>query len=285
MKSIFNRVKYFSLVGKLSLFIFLFFIILAIFGGFLSPHPYDIPSGAALQPPSKGHWMGTDDLGIDLWAQICHGARISLTVGLVTAFVGVVGGGMLGIYAGYYGGKIDGWIMRLIDLIIVIPELPMMIVLGAFFGPSLRNIIIVLSLFSWTTPARIIRSKILSIKEEKYIKIAEGYGAGFLYITSKHFLPQVFSLMMVNFIKLISKAIVAEAGLSFLGLGDPTSKSWGLMLNHALAFQGIYFTEFWKWWVLFPLGCTLMVVLSVSFVGKEIERKRVSTYGKATVNN
>lgn len=100
--------------------------------------------------------MGTDDLGIDIWAQICYGARISLVVGFATAFLAVGGGGLLGIYAGYYGGKIDEWIMRIIDLIMIIPELPIMIVLGAFFGPSLKNIIIVLSVFSWTIPAKIV---------------------------------------------------------------------------------------------------------------------------------
>ncbi|AOY76223.1 ABC transporter permease [Clostridium formicaceticum] len=282
MKKIVKKIKCFSFIGKVSVGIIVFFIALAILGSLLSPHPYNIPSGGPLEPPSKTHWMGTDDLGIDLWAQICFGARISLIVGFSTAFLAVGAGGLLGVLAGYYGGKVDGWIMGITDLMIVIPELPMMIVLGAFFGPSLRNIILVLSVFSWTTPARIVRSKILTIKEEKYIKIAEGYGAGFFYITIKHFLPQILSLMTVSFIKLVSRAIVAEAGLAFLGLGDPTSKSWGLMLNHAMAFRGIYFTDFWKWWVLFPLICTMTVVLAVSFIGKEIERKRVDDYGKET---
>lgn len=275
--------KQISFIGKLSIGIIMFFLILAILGSFLSPHPYHLPSGAPLESPSKVHWMGTDDLGIDLWAQICFGARVSLLVGFSTALLAVGLGGLLGILAAYYGGKIDGCIMGVTDLMIVIPELPMMIVLGAFFGPSLRNIILVLTLFSWTTPARIVRSKILTIKEEKYIKAAEGYGAGFFYITIKHFLPQILSLAMVSFIKLVSRAIVAEAGLAFLGLGDPTSKSWGLMLNHAMAFRGIYFTDFWKWWVLFPLICILMLVLAVSFIGKEIERKRVDDYGKQSI--
>lgn len=280
MTRVFQRLKIFSCMGKLSVLIIIFFITLSVFGSLLSYYPHNIPSGSPLDPPSRLHWMGTDDLGIDIWAQICYGARISLVVGFATAFLAVGGGGLLGIYAGYYGGKIDEWIMRIIDLIMIIPELPIMIVSGAFFGPTLKNIIIVLSVFSWTIPAKIVRSKILSIKSEDYIKVAESYGAGFLYITKKHFFPQIFSLLLVSFIKLMSKAIVAEAGLSFLGLGDPTSKSWGLMLNHAMAFSGIYFTEFWKWWVLSPLICIIIIVLTVALIGKEIESKKVRGYGE-----
>lgn len=285
MTKLFHRLKSFSYIGKLSIFIMIFFIFLAIFGPILSPHTYNLPSGSSLEPPSKTHWLGTDDLGIDIWSQISYGARISLVVGFATAILSVTLGGLLGIYGGYYGGKIDGWIMKIIDLIMTIPELPIMIVLGAFFGPSVKNIIIVLTLFSWTIPARIVRSKILSIRTENYIKTAESYGAGFLYITRKHFMPQVFSLLIVNFIKLISKAIVMEAGLSFLGLGDPTSKSWGLMLNHAMAFTGIYFTEFWKWWIISPLFCILTIVLAVSFIGREIETKGVRGYGEGNIEN
>ncbi|ABR47708.1 binding-protein-dependent transport systems inner membrane component [Alkaliphilus metalliredigens QYMF] len=247
------------------------FFLLAMAPNQLAIHSPNIPSGPALTSPNFQHWLGTDDLGIDLWAQICHGAQISMMVGLGTAFLAVGGGSILGVFAGYYGGKIDGWLMRLIDLMMVIPELPTMIVLGSFFGPSMVNIMIVLTLFSWTRPARIIRSKVISIKEENYVKVTESYGGGFIYITRRHFLPQTFPLIMVSFIKLVSKAIVAEASLAFLGLGDPTSKSWGLILNHAMSFQGIYFIEFWKWWILFPLLCIMTMVLAISFISKEIE--------------
>ncbi|MCC5909106.1 MAG: ABC transporter permease [Clostridiaceae bacterium] len=271
MKKVSNLIKAFSFLGKASVMVMMLFFILAIIPSLLTSHSPYIPSGGALTPPSTLHWMGTDDLGIDLWAQICHGARSSLIVGFGTAFLAAGGGSLIGILGGYYGGKLDGCLMRSIDLMMVVPELPTMIVLGAFFGPSKMNIIIVLSLFSWTRPARIVRSKILSIKEEKYVKVAEGYGGGFSYLARRHFLPQVFPLIMVNFIKLISRAIVAEASLSFLGLGDPTSKSWGLILNHAMSFRGIYFTDFWKWWIIFPLLCIVLMVLAISLISKEIE--------------
>lgn len=240
--------KRFSIAGKICALVLALACFMALFAPLLSKHPWNQPTGEALEPPSKAHILGTDDLGIDLWAQICYGARNSIVVGIATALIASILGTTLGIISGYYGGIIDLAITALIDILMAIPSLPLMIVAGAFFGPSIKNIILILSLLSWAMPARVIRSKIISVKQEMYIKVAKGYGAGFLYITFKHFLPRIFPLFATSFIKIISKAIVSEASLSFLGLGDPTSKSWGLILNYALNFPGIYFTDYWKWW-------------------------------------
>lgn len=146
-----------------------------------------------------------------------------------------------------------------------------MIVMAAFFGPSLLNIILVISFFSWVIPARIVRSQVLMLKEMEYIKSAETYGAGPLYLVRKHFLPEVFPLLAVNVIRLSGKAIVTEAGLSFLGLGDPTSQSWGLILHHAINFEGIYYTPFWKWWLLYPWLALSLLIVSLAFFSRELE--------------
>lgn len=261
-----------SSIGKISLIIIGLMLMIALLGERLAIYPAKVPSGPALQGPSGQHWLGTDDLGIDLWAQIVYGARMSMVVGLSTALLAGIGGGLLGICCGYYGGSLDRWMMAVTDMMIALPDLPLMIVLGAFFGPSIKNIILVLSLFSWTGPARIIRSKIISMKEESYIKVAESYGANFWYLARYHFIPGVFSLMSVSFIRLMSRAITMEASLSFLGLGDPTSKSWGLLLHHAMNFKGIYFTPYWRWWVLSPLMAILLIVASFAFIAREFER-------------
>lgn len=237
----------FSIGGKISVLLIVIAFTIACFAPILTRHSWSTPSGLSLEPPSENHIMGTDDLGIDLWAQICYGARNSIVVGISTAVISCILGTTLGILSGYYGGMVDYIITAVIDMMMAIPSLPIMIVAGAFFGSSLKNIVLVLSVLSWAMPARVIRSKIISVKQEMYIKVAEGYGASFLYITLKHFLPQVFPLLSINFIKLISRAIISEASLSFLGLGDATSKSWGLILHHALNFSGIYFTDYWKW--------------------------------------
>lgn len=262
----------FSIMGKIGLVIILLVCIMAIFTNVLSKHPNNLPSGSALESPSKSHWLGTDDLGIDIWAQICSGARISIIIGFATALLAGIGGSVIGIISGYYGGIVDKIIMRITDIMIVLPDLPVMIVLGAFFGPSLKNIIIALSLFSWTGPARIVRSKILSIKEEKYIQAAKSYGAGFWHITLIHFLTNIYSVVMVSVIRLVSRAIIAEAGLAFLGLGDPTSKSWGLMINHAINFKGIYFTDYWKWWLVSPIVAVTLLVSAIAFISRDMEK-------------
>lgn len=265
-------VKEFSLPGKASLVVILIVLLIAILAPYISIHPHNISSGPPLSPPGGGHPLGTDELGIDLWAQICYGARVSLLVGFGTALLAALGGGLIGIVSGYLGGWPDKVLMRLIDIMIVLPDLPVMIVLAAFVGPSLLNIILVLALFSWVFPARIVRSQILVLKERSYIKSAETYGAGLWYLMWKHFLPEVFPLVAVNMIRLSGRAIVAEAGLSFLGLGDPTSKSWGLIIHHATNFKGIYYTDFWKWWLLYPWLALITIVISLAFISRELER-------------
>ncbi len=257
--------------GQIAVILISLVLLTGLFADWLSPHSHVLPSGNALRPPDSRHWLGTDELGIDLWAQICHGARLSIFVGLGTALLAGLGGCLIGILSGYFGGMIDRLIMRLTDLMIVLPDLPLMIVLGVFLGPSLYNIILVLAIFSWTGPARIVRSKILSMKQEKYITVAASYGAGFVHLTTRHFLPGILPLAAVSIIRLTGRAIVAEAGLSFLGLGDPTSKSWGLILNHAVQFKGIYFTEFWKWWVAAPLTAITLLVVAIAMLARASE--------------
>ena len=266
------KTKDFSLPGKVSLAVILFVLLIAVLAPWIAIHPHNSASGPPLSPPGGGHPLGTDELGIDLWAQICYGARVSLLVGFGTALLAALGGGLAGIVSGYLGGWPDKVLMRLIDILIVLPDFPLMIVLAAFLGPSLFNIILVLALFSWVLPARIVRSQVLTLKEQSYIKSAQTYGAGVWYLIWKHFFPEVFPLVAVNMIRLTGRAIVAEAGLSFLGLGDPTSKSWGLIIHHATSFKGIYYTDFWKWWLLYPWLALTTIVISLAFVSRELER-------------
>ncbi|MDO9492351.1 ABC transporter permease [Acetobacterium sp.] len=272
IKAAWMLVKDFSFQGKLSTVILILIILMAIFATSLSPYPYNFTSGDALIPPDSEHIMGTDDLGIDLWAQICYGARISLIIGFGTALLAAVGGGLIGMFSGYVGGIPDKIIMRTIDVLIVIPDFPLMVLLAALLGPSLLNVVIVLTLFAWVTPARIVRSQVLMLKEQTYIKAAETYGAGSGYLIGRHFLPAVFPILAVNIIRLTGRAIISEAGLSFLGLGDPTSKSWGLIIHYATSFKGIYYTNFWKWWLVFPWLMLTMVVMALAFLSREMER-------------
>ncbi len=272
LKNIWTTAKRFSLSGKISLLVIVLVLLMAVFAPCLSPYPYNFTSGEALLPPGGQHIMGTDDLGIDLWAQICYGARVSLIVGFGTAMLAALGGGVIGIFSGYVGGIPDKIIMRVIDILIVIPDFPLMVLLAALLGPSLLNVVVVLALFAWVTPARIVRSQVLMLKEQTYIKAAETYGAKPWYLIFRHFLPAVFPILAVNIIRLTGRAIISEAGLSFLGLGDPTSKSWGLIIHYATSFKGIYYTNFWKWWLVFPWLILTMVVMALAFLSREMER-------------
>lgn len=258
--------------GKTGIAIIAVFLVFSLYSSLFIGEAHKVPSGVSLTPPSTSHWLGTDDLGIDLFAQICHGAAISMLVGFGAALLAGFGGSILGVLAGYHGGWIDRSITGLCDIMAAIPQLPLMIVLGAFFGASLTNIVLVIALISWVGPTRTARAKILSMRSEPYIVAAKSYGAGFLHLLRKHFIPGILPIVMVSVIRIISHAIVAEAGLSFLGLGDPLSKSWGVLLNRSINFPGIYFTDFWKWWILAPLTALMLLVVSISFLARDLEQ-------------
>lgn len=232
-----------------------------------------LPTGKALMPPSSEHWFGTDDLGIDLFASICAGAKSSIVLAAGSALFAALGGSILGMIAGYSGGVIDEIIISAVDFFISIPDLLLMVVLGAFLGPGLGNIIFAISLVSWVMPAKIARSEMLKIKKENYIKLAAAYGANFRHLFLWHFWKPLFSLMVISVIRIINKAILAEASLAYLGLGDPLSKSWGMTITRAMDFPNIYLTDFWKWWLVFPTAIMVLTVLSVAVIGKEMEKR------------
>lgn len=261
-----------NILGKISAIVLVLLMVMAIFAPLLSWLPHDHSSGPSLAPPGLPYLMGTDNLGVDIWTMICFGSRVSLAVGLGTAFLAGLGGGIVGMFAAYKGRLFDRFLMRLLDIMIALPNLPVMIVLAAFFGPSLINIILVLALFSWSVPARIVRAAALSLKAQPYIKMAAHYGAGSLYLLTRHFIPELLPIVLVSMIRLSGMAIVAEASLAFLGLGDPTSRSWGLIINHAVNFQGIYYTDFWKWWLFYPWIFMTLLVTSLALLGRDLER-------------
>lgn len=258
--------------GRTGLFMLLAITIIAIGAPFLSSHSHEVISGPQLSAPGPNHFLGTDDLGVDIWAQICFGARISLIIGLGTALISGIFGIVAGILSGYVGGLTDTILMRIVDVITVIPDLPVIIVIAAFFGPGTGTIIVVLSLFSWVHPARVIRSGVISLRTRRYIQSAEMNGAGFLYLMLRHFLPEIFPIAVVSMIRISGKAIVAEAGLSFLGLGDPTSRSWGLIIHHAISFPAVFYTKYWLWWLLSPWTALTLMVLSIALLGRDVEK-------------
>ena len=272
IKKILYNLNFFTWAGKTAILFLVIAVFIAVCSPLVSVYSPNKSSGKSLLPPGNNHWLGTDDLGHDLWAQICYGTRVSLIIGIGTALLSGFCGVLIGMFSGYQGGIIDKLLTRLIDIMIVLPDLPLMIVLAAYLGPNLLNIIFVLTFFSWVHTARIVRSQVLMLKEKQYIKYIKIHGAKSLYIMRKHLFPEIFPLMSVSMIRIAGRSIIAEAGLSFLGLGDPTSKSWGMIIHHATTFNGIYYTKYWQWWLLFPWMALTMMVLSLAFINRDLEK-------------
>jgi peptide/nickel transport system permease protein len=221
-------------------------------------------------PPSPEHPLGTDDAGKDVLTNLIYGARVSLTVGFFASFITLFIGGTIGIIAGFYGGRIENALMRLTDILLVIPDLPLMIILIALLGRKLWVIIVVVGILSWTGTARVVRSQTLSVKERKFVQRARAIGAGNLYIVRRHIFPLVFPLMVVNAVLVISGIILYEATLAFLGLGDPTRLSWGQMLQFAFT-RGAMSAG--AWWALVPPGIAIAwVALGLILLGNGLER-------------
>ncbi len=207
--------------------------------------------------------LGTDSNGFDLFTQVAYGARLSLLVGLIATVIGIGVGLLVGLLAGYLGKIIDEVLMRFTDMLLVIPSLPLLIVLVAVLGTSIWNIILVLGGLGWMGFARIIRSQVLSIRERPFIEAAKASGAGTTHILSHHVFANLVSLTYVNLALSVPSAIVGEAALSFLGLGDPTVVTWGRMLELSYLAGGTTGNLAW-WWVL-PPGFAIATI-SLAFI-------------------
>jgi peptide/nickel transport system permease protein len=260
-----------ALVGA---FMLLATILIAIFASILAP--YNPKSGENMaisdiyQPPSAQHILGTDDAGRDVLSNFMYGARVSLIVGFFASFISVCIGGVIGISAGFFGGKIENTLMRFTDIMIVIPDLPLAVVLVAITKPSLMNIIFVIGILGWTGTARLIRSQTLSVKERKFVLRARAIGSGNFHIIAKHIVPLVLPLLVANSVLVISLAILEESTLSFLGLADPTTISWGQMLNFAFTRGGV---SSGAWWALLVPGLGIVwVVLGLTLLGHGLEQ-------------
>jgi ABC-type dipeptide/oligopeptide/nickel transport system permease subunit len=204
--------------------------------------------------------LGTDQNGRDIFTQLAWGTRVSLTVGLVASFLGVVIGLVVGLLAGFLGKIVDEVLMRFTDMVLVLPGLPLLIVLAALLGPSIWNIIIILGFLGWAGFARVIRSQVLSLRERSFIEASKAAGSGTGHIIVRHIFPNVLGLTYVSLALAVPTAIVSEASLAFLGLADPNVISWGTMLNDVENNAAIT-----SWWWILPPGLSI-AILSLSFV-------------------
>ena len=245
------------------------------YGRLLYPHSGLTPSGASLEAPSSTHLLGTDNLGIDIFAQLSRGFFSSMLTGLCAAAIAFCIGGALGMLAGYRGGKTDVAVSFFINVFLCVPQLPVLIVLGAFFGQSMWNIVVIVALFSWAPIAKQIRAKTMSIRGWPFIRLAERYGGRAPYVIRTHILPELLPLLSINALAVVGKAILQESALAYLGLSDPLAKSWGLMMNKATSFTGIYFTPYWKWWLVSPVVALVVTILLTRLLARSLELRHL----------
>jgi len=230
----------------------------------MNPNTTDLAQ--KLLPPNRLHWLGTDHLGRDVFSRMLHGAPISLTVGFTTVLVSLSIGVVIGSIAGYCGGKIDQCLMRLVDAFLCFPTFFLILTAVALLGPSLINIVVVIGLVSWTGTARLVRGEFLTLREAEYVHAARILGQNSLKIILRHILPNAAAVILITAVLGIPEAILAEAGLSFLGFGvQPPQATWG----NIIADGKTYLLEAW-WLILFPGFAIFITALSFYLVGDSL---------------
>jgi peptide/nickel transport system permease protein len=253
----------------IGLVVVILFILIAVFAPLIATHSVHAKTGGIYEPPSGSHWVGTDDGGVDMFSLLVYGTRVSLEVGFAAAFVAMVIGGAVGVISGFFGGWVDVVLMRITDIFLVIPDLPLIIVVAAIFGRHTINIIIIIGVIYWTSTARLIRAQVKSVRERVYVKRARSIGAGNNRLIFKHVLPQVAPLLIANTVLTIALAVFLETYITFLGLGDPSTISWGKLIENSFLGNAVLNNA---WWAVVPPGVAVtIVILACTMVGQSME--------------
>jgi peptide/nickel transport system permease protein len=255
--------------AMIGLLVVVLFILIAVFAPVIATHSIHAKTGPIYQAPSGSHWLGTDDGGVDMFSLLVFGTRVSLEVGFAAAVVAMLIGGAVGVISGFFGGWVDVLLMRITDIFLVIPDLPLIIVVAAIFGRHLINIIIIIGIIYWTSTARLVRAQVKSVRERVYVKRARSIGAGNSRLVFKHVLPQVAPLLIANTVLTIALAVFLETYITFLGLGDPSTISWGKLIENSFLGNAVLNNA---WWAIVPPGVAVtIVILACTMVGQSME--------------
>lgn len=251
-------------LAVISAVVILIFLLAAIFAPVLSPYEFDEQDLLArYAKPSAQHFLGTDELGRDIFTRLLYGARVSLAVGIIPTVISMLIGAVLGMIAGYYGGVIDSVIMRLADIMLAFPSLLLAMVIMYTLGDGIVSIFVALAIVNWASVARVVRSETLSLKESEYMEAARSMGVKSMTAIFRHVLPNCVPSLIVLFTLNVPSAILSESSLSFLGIGVQLPNcSWGLMVN-----MGRTYLTYYPWLSLIPSAAIMLVVLAFNFLG------------------
>ncbi len=259
-----------ALLGGVGVLLLVTLGLMALLAPVLSQYDPQLSSSLPNLAPSVDHLLGTNDLGQDIFSRLIHGARLSLSIGLLSALF-AVGLGLAGaLLAGYYRGSADAVLMRAVDITLALPLIPLVIVLAAFLGRGLITTVLVIAAVIWARPARILRSQVLKIREFQHVEAARAMGSSPLRTMTQHILPRAAPLAAAQFVRAANVAVMIEASLAFLGLGDPQRVSWGTMLFFANSSSAML-TDAWLWWILPPGLALTAAILGFAFIGYAVE--------------
>ncbi|TDP89822.1 peptide/nickel transport system permease protein [Leucobacter luti] len=245
------------------------FILISLFAPLMTPYSSRAVTCGVFEPPSTQHWLGCDDGGVDVLTLVLEGGRVSMFVGFTAAAIALIIGTSVGILSGYFGGWVDTVLMRITDYFLVIPQIVLMIVIAAVWGPSLDHVIVVIGALMWTATARIVRSQVKSIRERVYVRRVEAIGGGHTRIILRHILPQLGPLLAASGVLAITVAIFNETALAFLGLSDPNAITWGTIMERAFSRAAI---STGAWWAIVPAGIAVaLLILGCYLLGRAIE--------------
>ncbi len=265
-----------------SLTVLIVFIVLAIFAEVIAPYR---PTGTAdrssgiFEKPSASHFLGTTYIGRDVFSQVVFGTRVSLLIGLATAFLSTLIGTVMGLLAGFFGGRVETLVMRTVDFFYAIPSRAFIIILVIALGNSVLALILAMSAMFWRSPTRVVRAETMILKKNDYVEAARAIGVGHFNIVVRHIFPNLVPMVLVYFAITLGYAMIAEATISFLGFGAVNSLSWGKMLN--LAFQTGGLSRGAWWWIVPPGLCIALFVNSIfnlsTWLGGMLKVQRMST--------
>jgi peptide/nickel transport system permease protein len=252
-------------VATLGLVVLFIVALLALAAPLIAPNPSTVDLDAIKRPPTLQHWLGTDSAGRDVWARVVHGARVSMSVGVVAVGIAVLIGSTIGLVSGYLGGIADNLLMRFTELVQTFPLFFAVVILVALVGPNIFNVMAVIGLISWPGLARLLRGQVLSIRNQQFVEAASALGAPGPRIVVRHILPGVLPYLAVYGALALAQAILTEAALSFLGLGvQMPVPSWGGMMNSAQSLQ-VLEGQPWLW---IPPGLAIAItVICANYVG------------------